>query len=130
MTKIHPTFDAQKYGFQSFGEFLNFAQDNYLVRVEADAVRGLIAYPGAELIPQRHAPEPSMEAPVAPAANDRAEAPAAEPSVEAAAQEPEEDEKPKRGTARKRTTTKKAAAGGSANGSTTVRRPRARKPVE
>jgi uncharacterized protein (TIGR00288 family) len=130
MTKIHPTFDAQKYGFQSFGEFLNFAQDNYLVRVEADAVRGLIAYPGAELIPQRHAPEPSAVAPVAPAANEGAEAPAAEASVEAVSQEPEEDEKPKRGTARKRTTTKKAAAGGSANGSTTVRRPRARKPVE
>ena len=130
MTKIHPTFDAQKYGFQSFGEFLNFAQDNYLVRVEADAVRGLIAYPGAELVPQRHAPEPAAEAPAAAPASEGSEAPAEETSVEAATQEPEEDEKPKRGSARKRTTTKKAAAGGAANGSTTVRRPRARKPVE
>lgn len=134
MTKIHPTFDAQKYGFQSFGEFLNFAQDNYLVRVEADANRGLIAYPGAELIP----PAPERETPVEPVAIAAAAAVAAEggeaaPAAEAAPEEPvaqpseDEDEKPKRGAARKRTAAKKAA--GTAT-STTVRRPRARKPVE
>jgi hypothetical protein len=130
MTKIHPTFDAQKYGFQSFGEFLNFAQDNYLVRVEADAIRGLIAYPGAELVPRRHAAEHHAEVPAvasAAASANGGESESFETAEAAAAAEPEEDEKPKRGATRKRTTTKKAA---STTTSTTVRRPRARKPVE
>lgn len=128
MTKIHPTFDAQKYGFQSFGEFLNFAQDSFLVRVEADPVRGLIAYPGAELAPP---PPPAEEAVAATAsaaaATVSAEEPLAEAVSEAPVAEPEEEgEKPKRGAARKRTPAKKAAT----SGSTAVRRPRARKPVE
>jgi len=129
MTKIHPTFDAQKYGFQSFGEFLNFAQDNYLVRVEADAVRGLIAYPGAELPAAGAAHEAPAETSIAAAAGSSegtAEAP-----VEAVAEQPmepiEEEEKPKRMAPRKRAAAKKAASTGT---STTVRRPRARKPVE
>jgi uncharacterized protein (TIGR00288 family) len=129
MTKIHPTFDAQRYGFQSFGEFLNFAQDNYLVRVEADAIRGLIAYPGAELVPRRHAAEQHVEAPAVAAAASASggDFESSETTEAASATEPEEDEKPKRGATRKRTTTKKAA---STTTSTTVRRPRARKPVE
>lgn len=131
MTKIHPTFDAQKYGFQSFGEFLNFAQDNYLVRVEADAVRGLIAYPGRRTGSATSRCRTEHGSAGCSRSQPPREAPAAEASAEAASPEPEEDEKPKRGTTRKRTTTtKKAAASGSANGSTTVRRPRARKPVE
>lgn len=129
MTKIHPTFDAQKYGFQSFGEFLNFAQDSYLVRVEADPARGLIAYPGAEMAPQpaRQEEVVAVGASVAaPTGGD--EEPLAEAASEAPASQPEEEgEKPKRGGARKRTPAKKAAA---TNGSTAVRRPRARKPVE
>ena len=133
MTKIHPAFDVQKYGFQSFGEFLNFAQDNYLVRVEADAVRGLIAYPGAELPIQApvEVAEPEMRAAAGaavalPIAGD--EEPAGpEPVAEEPAMEPEEEEKPKRMAPRKRAAAKKAAA---PNGSTTVRRPRARKQVE
>jgi hypothetical protein len=128
MTKIHPTFDAQKYGFQSFGEFLNFAQDSYLVRVEADPARGLIAYPGAEMAPPPARQEEVIAAGAsvaAPVAGD--EEPLAEAAAESPAAEPEEEgEKPKRGGARKRTPAKKAAA----NGSTAVRRPRARKPVE
>ncbi len=131
MTKIHPAFDAQKYGFQSFSEFLNFAQDNYLVRIEADAARGLIAYPGAELAPQPPQETPHEAPQVAAAAAVSAESheeTAAETAATEAPAPSEEDEKPKRGGARKRTTTKKAAS--SSNGSTTVRRPRARKPVE
>ncbi|HEU0123359.1 MAG TPA: NYN domain-containing protein [Bryobacteraceae bacterium] len=132
----HPQFDAQKYGFQSFSEFLNFAQDNFLVRVEADAARGLIAYPAAEIAPAP--PAPDIEVPAvaaAAAAEGHTEiVPEAEPAAEeepvtiaALAAEPQEDEKPKRAPARKRTAAKKTAA---ASGSTTVRRPRARKPVE
>ncbi len=129
MTKIHPTFDAQKYGFQSFGEFLNFAQDNYLVRVEADVARGLIAYPGAELPAAGGAREAAPETSVAAAAMSSARGDET-PPVEAIAAQPmealEEDEKPKRMAPRKRAPAKKAAVAASA----TVRRPRARKPVE
>jgi uncharacterized protein (TIGR00288 family) len=130
MTKIHPTFDAQKYGFQSFSEFLTYAQDNFLVRVEADAVRGLIAYPGPEMAPP---PEAQSSETAAAAVEAPGEAPsteavaAAEGAAESAGDDAGED-KPKRGATRKRATTKKAAASG--NGSTTVRRPRARKQVE
>jgi uncharacterized protein (TIGR00288 family) len=129
MTKIHPTFDAQKYGFQSFGEFLNFAQDNYLVRVEADAMRGLIAYPGADLPAPRARQEAQAEVSVA--AGAATSEGGGTPAIAAAAEQPaeaveEEEEKPKRMAPRKRTAAKKAAS----NGSTTVRRPRARKPVE
>ena len=128
MTKIHPTFDAQKYGFQSFGEFLNFAQDNYLVRVEADAVRGLIAYPGAELSAPRTAAEAPRGTSAAAAAASSAGSPEAPPDAVAAQplEALEEEEKPKRMAPRKRTAAKKVAS----TGSTTVRRPRARKPVE
>lgn len=130
----HPQFDAQKYGFQSFSEFLNFAQDNFLVRVEADATRGLIAYPAAEIAPVVPVAELSAEVAGVPEhhaepAGESEPVAADEPAVAAVAPaaEPVEDEKPKRAPARKRTAVKKAAA---ANGSTTVRRPRARKPVE
>jgi uncharacterized protein (TIGR00288 family) len=129
MSKIHPNFDAQKYGFQSFSEFLTYAQDNFLVRVEADAVRGLIAYPGPDMAPPREAPAAETAAVSSEAGGDApaAQTAAAEAAAEAAAAEAGED-KPKRGATRKRATTKKAAASG--NGSTTVRRPRARKQVE
>ncbi len=129
MSKIHPTFDSQKYGFQSFGEFLNFAQDNYLVRVEADPARGLIAYPGAEL----PVLQPANEAPTAvAAASAGSSAPTTEPvsysAIDELSLEPEEGGKPKRGATRKRAVTKKAAAEGPTTAA--VRRPRARKPVE
>ena len=134
MTKIHPTFDLQKYGFQSFSEFLTFAQDNFLVRVEADASRGLIAYPPMEAqassstatVPAAEAAAPA-EAAAEAAGEESAEGEAA---AEVAAEAPAEEEKPKRGGARKRTATTKKAAAAGGNGSTTVRRPRARKPVE
>jgi uncharacterized protein (TIGR00288 family) len=128
MTKLHPTFDLQKYGFQSFSEFLTFAQDNFLVRVEADAARGLIAYPPMESQGSSSAATAAAEAPAETAAAATAAA-ESEAAAEAAAEAPAEEEKPKRGGARKRTATKKTAAA-SGNGSTTVRRPRARKPVE
>ncbi|MBI2687744.1 MAG: NYN domain-containing protein [Acidobacteria bacterium] len=128
MTKIHPAFDVQKYGFQSFSEFLTFAQDNFLVRIEADAARGLIAYPPAETPTSRRTAEIPMEtasAAMAAAAADGTELAADEAAAREAAPV-EAAGKPKRGAPRKRATTKKAPT----NGSTTVRRPRARKPVE
>jgi uncharacterized protein (TIGR00288 family) len=47
----HPDFDVQRYGFQEFAEFLNFAQDKTVVRVEMDEERGLVAFLGAEFYP-------------------------------------------------------------------------------
>ncbi|MGI8745414.1 MAG: NYN domain-containing protein [Bryobacteraceae bacterium] len=43
--------DAQQYGFQQFSEFLMYAQDKLVVRVEPDEERGLMVYMGAEFYP-------------------------------------------------------------------------------
>ncbi len=56
-----PNFDAAAYGFQEFSEFLNYAQDKLVVRVEPDEEKGLVVYLGAEFyppaIPEPPAPE-------------------------------------------------------------------------
>jgi uncharacterized protein (TIGR00288 family) len=46
-----PDFTPQKYGFQQFAEFLNYAQDKTVVRLTPDEDRGLIVYMGAEFYP-------------------------------------------------------------------------------
>jgi uncharacterized protein (TIGR00288 family) len=46
-----PDFSPQKYGFQQFSEFLNYAQDKTVVRLTLDEERGLIVYLGAEFYP-------------------------------------------------------------------------------
>jgi hypothetical protein len=53
-----PDFDWKKYGFQEFGEMLNYAQDKSVVRIEPDAEKGLMVYLGAEFHP------PAMPEPV------------------------------------------------------------------
>ena len=45
------------YGFQEFSEFLNYAQDKLVVRVEPDEEKGLMVYLGAEFYPPA-VPEP------------------------------------------------------------------------
>jgi uncharacterized protein (TIGR00288 family) len=47
----NPEFDVLRYGFQEFSEFLNFAQDKTVVRIEPDEERGLMVYLGAEFYP-------------------------------------------------------------------------------
>src|ERR1022692_3622354 len=54
----HPNFDLLQYGFQEFGELLNYAQDKGLVRIQADEEKGLIVYLGAEFHPPAAPPEP------------------------------------------------------------------------
>ena len=54
-----PQFDWKAYGFQEFAEFLNFAQDRTVVRMEPDEEKGLIAYLGSEFYPPAP-PEPSL----------------------------------------------------------------------
>src|SRR6185503_6378096 len=53
-----PAFDQREYGFQEFGELLNYAQDKGLVRIQADEERGLTVYLGAEFHPPAPPPEP------------------------------------------------------------------------
>lgn len=143
MGKIHADFDMKKYGFQEFNEFLNFAQDNFMVRMEPDEQRGMTVFLGAELAPQTPEPEPEPE----PVREMAAGASVAEVLAESLAEESatqtvpptesapvtEEVEKPSTGrrgaaTSRKRTSTTATAAKKTATSS--VRRPRARKPVE
>jgi uncharacterized protein (TIGR00288 family) len=57
-------FDPQAYGFQQFSEFLMFAQDRVVVRVEPDEERGLMVYLGAEFYP------PALPEPPAPELNE------------------------------------------------------------
>ncbi len=51
MQAEHPDFDFTAYGYQEFAEFLNYAQDKLVVRVEPDEERGLMVYLGAEFYP-------------------------------------------------------------------------------
>lgn len=148
MTKIHESFDYKKYGFQEFAEFLNFAQDNYLVRIEPDEVRGLTVFLGTIFQPAPMETTelqssldlvPEVALPSAKAAE--AEASAAEPAVEEspAAAETETEavvalaaEPPAPAKTRRTTTSRKRATPAAAKKTATasVRRPRTRKPVE
>ena len=59
-----PNFSAAAYGFQEFSEFLNYAQDKLVVRVEPDEEKGPIVYMGAEFYPPaepERPPEPHTE---------------------------------------------------------------------
>jgi uncharacterized protein (TIGR00288 family) len=51
MTEEHPQFGHQNYGFQGFAEFLNFAQDKHVVKLDPRGDQGLIVYMGAEFYP-------------------------------------------------------------------------------
>lgn len=51
MKEEFPNFDPANYGFQSFSEFLNFAQDKTVVRLEPRAEGGLLVNLGSEFYP-------------------------------------------------------------------------------
>jgi len=53
-----PKLDWREFGFQEFGELLNYAQDKSLVRIQADEEKGLIVHLGAEFHPPAAPPEP------------------------------------------------------------------------
>ena len=53
----HPNYDTKHFGFQEFTEFLNYAQDKLVVRIEPDEEKGLIVFLGAEFYPPA-LPEP------------------------------------------------------------------------
>ena len=58
-----PEFDTKNYGFQEFAEFLNYAQDKLLVRIQPDEEKGLLVFMGAEFYPPANPPaiEPVYE---------------------------------------------------------------------
>jgi uncharacterized protein (TIGR00288 family) len=58
----NPNLDVKNYGFQEFAEFLNFAQDKLVVRIEPDEEKGLMVFLGAEFYPP--APPPVEEPPM------------------------------------------------------------------
>ncbi len=67
MSEEAPDFVPNRYGFQEFAEFLNFAQDKTIVRIEPDEEKGLMVYLGAEFYPpvDAEAAEPVVESPLA-----------------------------------------------------------------
>ncbi|MCX6605089.1 MAG: NYN domain-containing protein [Acidobacteria bacterium] len=135
MSKIHADFDMKKYGYQEFNEFLNFAQDNFMVRMEPDEQRGMTVYLGAEFTPPAHEPEPEPlreMAAGASAAAVLAESIAEEEATEAvaAAELPVEPEEKPAGRRTSSPARKRAAAPAKKVATSSVRRPRTRKPVE
>ena len=60
MKEENPEFDPTKFGFQEFTEFLNFAQDKLVVRLDADEEKGLTVFLGAEFYPPAPPPEPEQ----------------------------------------------------------------------
>jgi len=63
MKDEHPNIDIKNYGFQEFAEFLNFAQDKTVVRIEPDEERGLMVYLGAEFYPPAPPPKEALAMP-------------------------------------------------------------------
>ena len=60
----HPNFNWQDFGFQEFGELLNYAQDKLLVRVSPAEEHGLMVHLGPEFHPPAPPPpesEPETE---------------------------------------------------------------------
>jgi len=54
-----PNFSAAAFGYQEFSEFLNYAQDKLVVRMEPDEEKGLIVYLGAEFYPPAEPEKPA-----------------------------------------------------------------------
>lgn len=105
MKEENPDFDLQKYGFQEFAEFLNFAQDKLVVRIDPDEEKGLMTFLGAEFYPP--APPPQEEVQVAHEYDEKQPIVAGQPSLIDPTPPPVEPPKPvKRPRApRKRTAT-------------------------
>jgi hypothetical protein len=60
----HSDYDWKQYGFQEFGELLNYAQDKLVVRINPDEEKGLTVYLGPEFhppAPPELPPEPAIE---------------------------------------------------------------------
>ena len=72
-----PNFDPSAYGFQQFSEFLNYAQDKTVVRLEPTEEHGMLVSLGAEFYPPAEPP-----APASPPASEEVEEYEPQPYVE------------------------------------------------
>jgi hypothetical protein len=61
MKEEYPSFDFANYGFQSFTEFLNFAQDKTVVRIEPLSAGGAVVHLGSEFYPPAPPKQPVRE---------------------------------------------------------------------
>lgn len=124
-TTEQPNLGVATYGFQQFTEFLNYAQDKTVVRLEPHEEQGtMLVYLGAEFYPPAEPPKPEPEA----AVEEEIEEDEPQPYVEGQPTifEPNPPPaKPKRAPARKRIT--KPAGGGAGGGQ---RRPPRRKKTD
>ncbi len=112
MSEEFPDFEVKNYGFQEFSEFLNYAQDKTVVKLEPNEDTGLVVYLGAEFYPPAEPPKPVEETP-----EEEDDGP--QPYVEGQPTILEPNPPPPKP---KKTATRKRAAAG-----TTVRRPRKKK---
>jgi uncharacterized protein (TIGR00288 family) len=112
--------DTQQYGFQQFSEFLMFAQDRLVVRVEPDEERGLVVSLGAEFYPPA-LPEPPAPPPAEEEEEEKQPIVEGQPSLLEPNPPPA---KPKK-VSRPR---KAAGSGNTSQRSQTTRRPRKKKP--
>ena len=109
-----PNFDWKQYGFQEFSEFLNYAQDKTVVRIEPDEeTQSLMVYLGAEFHP------PAIPEPAPPPIPAELEEEIEEP-------QPVVPGQPTAGSPRVKKGTKKAAGGIDADGNVVAppKRPR------
>ncbi len=123
MTEEQPKFDYKDYGFQAFSEFLNFAQDKTVVRLEMDEEKGLKVSLGAEFYPP--APPPAPPEPEFDEEEEDEVQPIVigQPSRVAPTPEPDPDTKPKRARA-PRAPRRKTAPHESASSRPATRKPR------
>ncbi len=108
-----PDFDWKVFGFQEFSEFLNYAQDKTVVRIEPhEETQSLMVFLGAEFHP------PAMPEPEPPPVPDEVE--------EVDEPQPIVPGQPTAGSPRVKKGTKRAAAGDEVNGNVVppARRPR------
>ena len=133
MTEEQPKFDFKDYGFQEFSEFLNFAQDKTVVRLELDEEKGLKVSLGAEFYPP--APPPVPPEPEYPEEEDEKQPiEMGQPSRVAPTPEPDPESKQKRPRAPRAPRRKSAPHESAATRATRKPRssspPRSRKPPQ
>ena len=126
-TRSIPTSTGAHYGFQEFGELLNYAQDKGLVRIQADEEKGLMVYLGAEFHPPAPPPQPEPVAEVEEEIDEPQPLVPGQPTATGEIPIPEAPPKPVR---RPRVPRKAAGAGGSGGGVAKKRtvRPRKKQP--
>jgi uncharacterized protein (TIGR00288 family) len=126
MKSEHPKVDVKNYGFQEFAEFLNFAQDKLVVRIEPDEEKGLMVFLGAEFYPPA---QPIVEeAPAAEEEEDDGPQPIVEGQPSMVAPTPPITPKPVKRAPRPRKRVADGIGGGDRPPRTTRRAPRKKAP--